>query len=116
MGDVDPDTVLFCQDARNWVGETSSVVYSVVKKYSWKDCYIIHDDGTSWKPKGDDIFYEYKAARVSVMPVSPHGELSPCDCYYHSVAKEVLQRRQSGPVGQMMHLTQKLRFVLYTIC
>ena len=93
--DVDPDTVLFCPDARNWVGETASMVYSVVKKYSWKDCYVIHDDGNSWKPKGVDIFYEYKASRVSVMPHNPHGELSPCDCNYHSVAKEA--ERASRP-------------------
>ncbi len=94
---VDPDTVVFCPDARNWVGETSSMVYSVVKKYSWKDCYVVHDDGNSWKPKGDDIFFEYEAARVSVMPHNPHGELSPCDCNYHSVAKEA--ERASRPDG-----------------
>ncbi len=93
--DVDPDTVLFCPESRNWVDETASMVYSVVKKYSWKDCYIIHDDGNSWKPKGVDIFYEYKAARVSVMPHNPHGELSPCDCNYHSVGKEA--ERASRP-------------------
>ena len=86
--DVDPGTVVFCPGAGNWVGETSSMVYTVVKKYSWEDCYVIHDDGGSWKPKGDDIFYEYKAARVSVMPSIPHGELSPCDNSYHAVAKE----------------------------
>jgi hypothetical protein len=95
--DVDPDTVLFCPDARNWVGETSSMVYSVVKKYSWEDCYIIHDDGGSWKPNGEDIFYEYKAGRVSVMPPNPHGELSPCDNSYHAVAKEA--ERASRPDG-----------------
>jgi hypothetical protein len=93
--EVDPDTVLFCPESGNWVGETASMVYSVVKKYSWKDCYVIHDDGNSWKPKGVDIFYEYKAARVSVMPHNPHGELSPCDCNYHSVAKEA--ERASRP-------------------
>jgi hypothetical protein len=95
--DVESDTVLFCPDARNWVGETSSMVYSVVKKYSWEDCYVIHDDGGSWKPKGNDIFYEYKAADVSVMPPNPHGELSPCDNSYHSVAKEA--ERASRPDG-----------------
>jgi hypothetical protein len=92
---VDPDTVLFCPESRNWVGETASMVYSVVKKYSWKDCYVMHDDGNSWKPKGVEIFYEYKAARVSVMPHNPHGELSPCDCNYHSVGKEA--ERASRP-------------------
>ena len=86
--DVGPDTVLFCPESGNWVGENASMVYSVVKKYSWKDCYVVHDDGNSWKPEGQNIFYEYKAARVSVMPHNPHGEISPCDCNYHSVAKE----------------------------
>jgi hypothetical protein len=95
--EVDPDTVVFCPGARNWVGETSSMVYTVVKKYSWKDCYVIHDDGNSWKPNGEDIFYEYKAARVSVMPHNPHGELSPCDNSYHAVAKEA--ERASRPDG-----------------
>jgi hypothetical protein len=69
----------------------------VVKKYSWEDCYIIHDDGSSWKPKGQDIFYEYKAGRVSVMPPNLHGELSPCDNSYHAVAKEA--ERASRPDG-----------------
>ncbi len=71
------------------------MVYTVVKKFSWEDCYVIHDDGGSWKPKGDDIFYEYKAARVSVMPPNPHGELSPCDNSYHAIAKEA--ERASRP-------------------
>lgn len=93
--EVDPDTVLFCPDSGNWVGETASMVYTVVKKYSWEDCYVMHDDGNSWKPKGQDIFYEYKATRVTVMPHNPHGELSPCDCNYHSVAKEA--ERASRP-------------------
>ncbi len=92
---VDSDTMLFCPGASNWVGETSSMVYSVVKKYSWVDCHVIHDNGGSWKPKGDDIFYEYKAAFVSVMPPNPHGELSPCDNCYHAVAKEA--ERASRP-------------------
>jgi hypothetical protein len=86
--DVDPDTVLFCPDAKHWVGETSSMVYSVVKKYDWRGCLVMHDDGSSWKPEGEDIFKECKAARISVMPSTPHGELSPCDNSYHSVAKE----------------------------
>ncbi len=73
------------------------MVYTVVKKFSWEDCYVIHDDSGSWKPKGDDIFYEYKAARVSVMPPNPHGELSPCDNSYHAVAKEA--ERASRPDG-----------------
>jgi len=30
---VNPDTVLYCPDSPNWVGETSSMVYTVVKKY-----------------------------------------------------------------------------------
>jgi hypothetical protein len=93
--DVDPDTVLFCPGAKNWVGETASMVYTVVKKYSWLDCHVMHDDGNSWKPNGDDIFYEYKASRVSVMPHNPHGELSPCDNSYHAVAKEA--ERASRP-------------------
>jgi hypothetical protein len=93
--EVDSDTVLFCPDSGNWVGETASMVYTVVKKYSWEGCYVVHDDRNSWKPKGLDIFYEYKAARVSVMPHNPHGELSPCDCNYHSVAKEA--ERASRP-------------------
>jgi hypothetical protein len=54
--DVEPDTVVFCPAAKNWVGETSSMVYTAVKDFSWKDCHVIHDDGNSWKPKGDDIF------------------------------------------------------------
>jgi transposase len=95
--DVDPATVLFCPGASNWVGETSSMVYTVVKKYDWTDCHIVHDDGNSWKPKGDDIFYEYKAARVSVMPPNPHGVLSPCDNSYHAVAK--VAERASRPDG-----------------
>ncbi len=92
--DVDPGTVVFCPGAGNWVGETSSMVYTVVKKYSWVDCHVIHDDGGSWKPKGDDIFYEYKAGCVSVMPSIPHGELSPCDNSYHSVAKDAERASQ----------------------
>ncbi len=95
--DVDADMVLFCPDGSNWVGETASMVYTVVKKYDWKDCYIVHDDGNSWKPKGADIFYEYKAARVSVMPHNPHGVLSPRDCSYHAVAKQA--ERASRPDG-----------------
>ena len=71
------------------------MVYTVVKKYDWVDCHVIHDDGNSWKPKGDDIFLEYKAARVSVMPHNPHGELSPCDNSYHAVVKEA--ERASRP-------------------
>jgi hypothetical protein len=93
--EVDPDTMLFCPESGNWVGETASMVYSVVKKCSWKDCHVLRDDRNSWKPKGQDIFYEYKATRVSVMPHNPHGELSPCDCNYHSVAKEA--ERASRP-------------------
>jgi hypothetical protein len=34
--EVDPDTMMFCPESGNWVGETASMVYSVVKKYSWK--------------------------------------------------------------------------------
>jgi hypothetical protein len=93
--EVDPDTMLFCPESGNWVGETASMVYSVVKKYSWKNCHVLRDNGNSWKPKGQDIFYEYKATRVSVMPHNHHGELSPCDCNYHSVAKEA--ERASRP-------------------
>jgi hypothetical protein len=95
--DVDPGTVNYCPNAKNWVGETSSMVYTAVKDYSWEDCHVLHDDGSSWKPKDEDIFYEYKAARVSVMPHNPHGELSPCDNSYHAVAKEA--ERASRPDG-----------------
>ncbi|MEZ0208733.1 MAG: hypothetical protein ACAH17_00970, partial [Candidatus Paceibacterota bacterium] len=42
---VNADTVLYCPDSGNWVGETSSMVYTVVKKYDWQGCYVIHDDG-----------------------------------------------------------------------
>ena len=31
---------------------------------------------------------DYDAARVSVMPSNPHGEISPNDCFYHSDGKE----------------------------
>jgi hypothetical protein len=93
--DVEPSTVVFCPNARNWVGETADMVYTVVKKYDWKDCRVVHDDGSSWRPKGEDIFKEYKAARVSIMPSNPHGELSPCDNSYHAVAKEA--ERASRP-------------------
>jgi len=86
--DVSPDNIVYCPDAGNWV-------YNVVKNYSWEDCYVVHDDGSSWKPKGEDIFTEYKAARVSTMPSNPHGMISPNDCNYHSVAKEA--ERASRP-------------------
>ena len=85
--DISPDQIAYCPDARNWVGETVDMTYTAVKNYSWNDCYVVHDDGNSWKPKGDDIFTEYKAARVSTMPSIPHGVISPNDCNYHSVAK-----------------------------
>jgi hypothetical protein len=91
--DVESDTVLFCPDARNWVGETSSMAYSVVKKYSWEDCYVIHDDGGSWKPKGNDIFYEYKAADVSVMPPQPSRRAV-------AMRQQLPQRRQGGRAGE----------------
>jgi hypothetical protein len=58
---VSPDHVVYCPEATNWVGESADMVYSVVKHYSWKDCYIVHDDGTSWKPGGECIFTEYGA-------------------------------------------------------
>ena len=54
--EVDPDTVLFCPESGNWVGETASMVYSVVKKYSWKDCYIIHDEWKLVEAKGSGYF------------------------------------------------------------
>lgn len=86
--DIPPEYVMYCADSPKWVGETSSMVYSVVKDYDWRRCHVIHDDGNSWKPKGENIFYTYKADRVSAMPHNPHGEISPNDCNYHSVAKE----------------------------
>src|SRR3990167_996833 len=85
--DVDPETVVYCPDAKNWVGESADMVYTVVKKYSWEGCHVVHDDGTAWRPKGSDIFEEYKAARVTTMPSNPHGEISPNDNKYHSIAK-----------------------------
>src|SRR5687768_6937850 len=87
------------------------MVYTVVKKFSWEDCYVIHDDGGSWKPKGDDIFYEYKAARVSVMPPTLMES-----CRRATTATTPSPGRQSGLAGQMVHQTQKLRFALCTIC
>ncbi len=58
--------------------------------------------GNSWKPEGVDIFKEYGAARVSVMPSTPHdGMISPNDCS--------CQRRLSVPAGPM-HLMPKSRF------
>jgi transposase len=45
--DVSPDHVHYCPEAANWVGESASMVYSVVKLYSWEDCYVVHDDGNS---------------------------------------------------------------------
>ena len=93
--DISPDNIHYCPAAGNWVGESADMVYTVVKLYSWKDCYVVHDDGNSWKPKGEDIFLEYKAARVSVMPSNPHGMIFPNDFNYHSVAKEA--ERASRP-------------------
>jgi hypothetical protein len=37
--DVDLGVVMYCSDGGNWVGESSSMAYTVVKKYSWKDCH-----------------------------------------------------------------------------
>jgi hypothetical protein len=45
--DLDPDTVLFCPDSGNWVGETASMLYKLVKKYTCEDCCVMHDDGNS---------------------------------------------------------------------
>ena len=59
------------------------MVYTMVKKYSWKDCYVIHDDGNSWKPKGEDIFEEYGAALVSVMPHNPHERRGTTTCLHN---------------------------------
>ena len=66
--DINPSHVIYCPAAKNWVGETADMVYNVVKCYSWKDCYVIHDDGSSWKPQGADIFTDYDAARASGIP------------------------------------------------
>jgi hypothetical protein len=93
--DVSPDHVHYCPEAANWVGESASMVYSVVKLYSWEDCYVVHDDGNSWKPQGVCIFTEYEATRVSTMPAIPHGTISPNDCLYHAVGKEA--ERASRP-------------------
>ena len=45
--------------------------------------------------QGADIFTDYDAARVSVTPSNPHGEISPNDCFYHSDGKEA--ERASRP-------------------
>ena len=71
------------------------VAFYSLSPANWKDCYVIHDDGSSWKPQGADIFTDYDAARVSVMPSNPHGEISPNDCFYHSDGKEA--ERASRP-------------------
>jgi hypothetical protein len=83
--DVAPGMFIYSPDPGNWVGESSSVACTVVKNYS---CYVVHDDGRSWKPEKVDIFAEYEAARVSVMPPIPQGEISPNDCMKHSIGKE----------------------------
>lgn len=90
--DISPDNTHYCPAAGKWVGESADMVYTVVKLYSWN--YVVHNDGNSWKPKGEDIFLEYKAA-VSVMPSNPHDMIFPKDCNYHSVAKEA--ERASRP-------------------
>ena len=45
--------------------------------------------------KARTFFTDFDAARVSVMPSNPHGEISPNDCFYHSDGKEA--ERASRP-------------------